>query len=101
MKATGIRKSSYRAKYEDISNQFWKLQQTEETEEEAEYARLCMELEKMLSEYRTELEDLESENIRLQKQLEDTSEMRKRYQEVRDEEEYLLSLKRDLDAVRQ
>lgn len=97
----GIRKSSYRAKYEDMSNQFWKLQQTEQTEEEAEYARLCTELDKMLSEYRTELEDLESENTRLQKQLEDTSEMRQRYQEVRDEEDYLLALKKDLDSVRQ
>ena len=103
MNRVGIprKSSSYRAKYEDISNKFWSLQQVEETEQESEYARLCMDLERMLTEYRNELSELESENIRLQKQLDDTGDIMQKYEEVREEHEYLNSLKSDLDRLRQ
>jgi len=91
-KATG-----FRARYEEISNQFWRLQQVEETEEEAEYAKLCRELESMLTAYRDELEALERENLEQRGQVEGLSGIKAQYQALRNEEAYLIQLKNDLD----
>jgi predicted nuclease with TOPRIM domain len=91
--------SSYKAKYEEVAAQFWRLQQVEETPEEAEYARLCAELQQMLTEFREELVALERENSELQSRFDGYSDLKEKYAALRDEEARLLQLKRDLDAI--
>ena len=98
--AGGHRKPvSYKEKYEEVSNQFWRLQQIEETEEEAAYAKLCTDLESMLVQFREELADLETQNQNLQRELEGMSNIKAKYQQLKEEEAYLLQLKSDLDNV--
>jgi predicted RNase H-like nuclease (RuvC/YqgF family) len=86
-------------KIEDITRQFWDLQQIEETPEEAEYARLCEELQEMLTRFREELVALERENTELQSRFDGYSDLKEQAAALREEEAKLLQLKRDLDAA--
>lgn len=89
----------FRAKYEKMLADFWRLQQLEQTPEEAEYAKLCMELEGMIKQFREELETLERQNLDLQTQLEDTPDMETEYKALREEQAYLTQLKADLNRT--
>jgi hypothetical protein len=91
--------SGYKAKYEEMSNKFWQLQQKEETEEEAEYAGLCRRLEQMLNHFREDLANLEHENLELQHRMENGGDLRAKCQALKEEEAELLRLKSDLDAA--
>jgi DNA repair exonuclease SbcCD ATPase subunit len=93
------RNLSYKAKYEEVAAQFWRLQQIEETPEEAEYARLCAELQQMLTDFREELVALERENSELQSRFDGYSDLKDKYTALRNEEAQLLQLKHDLDAI--
>jgi excinuclease UvrABC nuclease subunit len=96
---TRVAPTGDRAKYDEVSAQFWKLQQVEQTPEEREYAELCQELEQMLNAFRDELMELEHENQRLQSEYERCSNLRDTQRALRDEEVRLLALRRDLDSA--
>jgi chemotaxis protein histidine kinase CheA len=96
---TRVAPASNRAKYDEVSAQFWKLQQVEQTAEEREYEELCHELEQMLNAFREELMELEHENQRLQSEYESCSNLRDAQRALRDEEVRLLALRRDWDLA--
>jgi len=87
---------NYEAMYNEISKQFWDLQQIKQTPEEEGYEALCKELEGMLVQFRDEINILEKENQDLQSKLENFSEIRQKYQDLVSIEENLVNLKRSL-----
>ena len=93
-RTTGSR--NYETMYNQLSQEFWELQQTKQTIEEAEYETLCKELEGMLVQFRDEIDLLEKENQELQSQLENVSEIKQKYQELCIQEENLINLKKSL-----
>ena len=90
----------YLQKYLKTANEFWALQQLDKTEEEVEYDNLIKELEKMLVEYREEIERLENENEELQQQVGDATKAFTEYHLLRDEQTRLLQLQSDISRYR-
>ena len=94
------RNSDYKEMYEQVSAKFWELQQVEQTDEEIEFMNLISELEEMLTQYRTEIEELEAENSRLLEQVEDVEPIKAKWNELQEQEKHLIALKRDVDNLR-
>ena len=83
---------NYEKEYQKLANEFWELQQIEQTEEEKKYDDLCQELEKMAKEYRIEIDKLAEENASLHAQCENKFEVDKEYDECVEKEQILHSI---------
>ena len=92
-------RKSYNELYNEISQEFWKLQQVKQTPEEEEYENLIRQLETMLSDFRSEIEELEITNAKLQEKVEDVGPIKETYNQLREEEAQLKQLKRDLESA--
>lgn len=94
------RNRDYKEMYAQVSAKFWELQQVEQTNEESEFFDLISELEGMLTQYRSEIEELEAENARLLDQVKDVEPIKARWSELQEQEKHLIALKRDVDNLR-
>lgn len=90
-------RKSYTELYNEISQEFWKLQQVKQTPEEEEYENLIKQLETMLSDFRSEIEELELANAKLQERVEDVGPIKEAYNLLRSEELQLKQLSSDLE----
>jgi len=95
----GPRPNPTREKFDQVSAQFWSLQQIEHTPEEQEYIQLCDQLGKMLNDFRAELADLERENQKLQDEFESCSATDETKASLEARFQRLVTLKRDLDQA--
>lgn len=90
----------YRQKYLQVANEFWALQQQDKTDQEREYDDLIRQLEKMLVDFRDEIEKLENENTELQKQIGNAADIFAEFQILKEEHQNLLDLQNDISRYR-